>query len=385
MLDRVKLSQSLEKNAQKLFPPIENSLLHAVEVWRHACRDTSFPQWISQVDYSFLVPSWHDSLGKCIPLSVPQPFHYSVLAVDGSQIYPDRNVGGAGCFLINTGAVELCYNHQSSVAFASEPHLLFSQDLFHEANQQVSRDMVDGLREAYELEELARRALDLKEKGSELIALIDGTIIFWMLEGKAPEVKDVFLQRYFAAMNKLYYAGVLYAGYISFPKGRELMNVVRIAASSYPTSYCDLCQKPHLNFEVKHLDTLLDSHLIDAILPMHQRTIAFSSASLIIQSYPSHLAPYFCYIATAYEVVRVEVPAWIAHNDELLDYVCKVVCDQVEKGRGYPVVLAEAHEQAVIKNADREFFYHLLQKIGLGSDRALRRSQKSMKKRGIGI
>ena len=33
----------------------------------------------------------------------PKLEDYSVLAVDGSQIYPDRNMPGSSCFLINIG------------------------------------------------------------------------------------------------------------------------------------------------------------------------------------------------------------------------------------------------------------------------------------------
>jgi NurA-like 5'-3' nuclease len=83
--------------------------------------------------------------------------------------------------------------------------------------------------------------------------------------------------------------------------------------------------------------------------------------------------------------VRVEVPAWIAHDEEKLKVIGKIVFDQAQKGRGYPVCLAEAHEQAVIKGPDREFFYHVLQKAGIEQKQHYAISQKSLKKRGIGI
>jgi hypothetical protein len=48
-------------------------------------------------------------------------------------------------------------------------------------------------------------------------------------------------------------------------------------------------------------------------------------------------------------------------------------------------VLTEAHEQAVVKGADREFFYHFLQKMGMERNHAQIISRKSLKKRSIGI
>ena len=85
------------------------------------------------------------------------------------------------------------------------------------------------------------------------------------------------------------------------------------------------------------------------------------------------------------EIIRIETFDWIAKDDKNLDFICKVAIDQAEKGLGYPVVLAESHEQAVVKGPDREFFYHLIKKVALEEHKRLFYSQKSLKKRGIGI
>jgi NurA-like 5'-3' nuclease len=61
------------------------------------------------------------------------------------------------------------------------------------------------------------------------------------------------------------------------------------------------------------------------------------------------------------EIARVEIPQWVAENDEWLNLVHAVIYDQAQKGRGYPVALAEAHEQAVVRGAERELFYEMLE------------------------
>ena len=68
-----------------------------------------------------------------------------------------------------------------------------------------------------------------------------------------------------------------------------------------------------------------------------------------------------------------------------LTTLLQIILDQSTKGRGYPVCIAEAHEQAVVKGPDREFFYHCIQKMGIEQKRHLAFSQKTLKKRGIGI
>ena len=86
-----------------------------------------------------------------------------------------------------------------------------------------------------------------------------------------------------------------------------------------------------------------------------------------------------------YEIARVEIPAWIARDDAKVDKVARMILDQSIKGRGYPVAIAEAHEQAVVKGPDRDFFYHCIQKMSIEHKLRVAYSQKVLKKRGIGI
>ena len=113
--------------------------------------------------------------------------------------------------------------------------------------------------------------------------------------------------------------------------------------------------------------------------------IVFENKSSITVFYPAHVKPFFFYINTGMEIGRVEIPAWIAQDSLLVDFIATVIVDQCIKGGGYPVALAEAHEQAVIKGPDRDFFYHVLQKMVIERKRSVVMSRKSYKKRGMGI
>jgi NurA-like 5'-3' nuclease len=59
-------------------------------------------------------------------------------------------------------------------------------------------------------------------------------------------------------------------------------------------------------------------------------------------------------------VARVEIPFWIAEDPEKLELVHSILVAQIAKGQGYPVSLSEAHEQAVIRTADRDTFQMLV-------------------------
>ena len=130
---------------------------------------------------------------------------------------------------------------------------------------------------------------------------------------------------------------------------------------------------------------MLDVHISHFFLSPYTRTVVFKHQAKLCDLYPSNVRPYFFYLHVGSEIARVEIPAWIALNNDYVDDIASMILDNSLKGRGYPVVLAEAHEQAVVKGPDRDFFYHLIQKVGFDRHRNVLISQKSVKKRGIGI
>ena len=207
------------------------------------------------------------------------------------------------------------------------------------------------------------------------LLLFDGSLIFWHLEAKDSNIRDTFLPQYLIVLEHLYQAKTLVAAYISLPKSKELVNLLRLSLSDFSPSEPDNNQ----------LANLVDAHVASFFLEPGQRTTIFKNQAHISLLYPDHLSPHFFYMDVGDEVIRVELPAWITEDLELVEKVASIVLDQAIKGRGYPVCLAEAHEQAVVKGPDREFFYHVITKIGIEQKRRLSLSQKSIKKRRIGI
>lgn len=54
-------------------------------------------------------------------------------------------------------------------------------------------------------------------------------------------------------------------------------------------------------------------------------------------------------------MARVEIPAWFATDKKRLDVLQATLVRQARiSGNGYPYVLARAHEEAVISQAERE-------------------------------
>ncbi len=392
MLDRNKLAYQLEKLASSLFPNLKNQKDLAELIWKQIAKDPSFIYKVENSKSSLLVPTWWGNLNDTFEIKNDLQ-EYSVLAVDGSQIYPDRHLSGSGCFLINTGGCKISYG--IGVTLFSEPQVFLIQDLLKNEDIPFSSDLVDLKREELEF----KKMFEIANK-SKPVCFVDGSLIFWYLESKQKEVKDKFLNVYLSYLEKFYQEKILIAGYISFPKSRELVNLIRLGLCRFTLADCIACHKersvhpacpskPGQRWELvegcKQVDNLIDTQIARFFLKKNERTTIFYSSSKIIQDYPDHLKPSFFYLNVGVEIVRIEIPFWIAQNYDYLDLICKVAIDQSAKGQGYPVVLAEAHEQAVVKGPDRNFFYHLIQKVGIEQKRRFFMSQKSLKKRGLGI
>ena len=376
MLDRLKLAVGLEKLSDKLFPAVEKTIEVAVATYNRVATDLSFKQRAAEAESSFLVPSWAGTLTdfvSCIPATA-----YTVLAVDGSQVYPDRHVAGAGCFLLNIGGVCFTYGVTSSVRLFSDPEVCPFSD-FAAVREAMTSETVDLLREGRELARAATEAAHLDPETA--LVLFDGTIVFWMLEGKAGESGAQYLASYLESLQALYVQRMVCAGYISMPKNREVMSLVKLGLCRFTVANCIPCHGVYDMFPCKVVDSLLDTHLMAELLKPGERSPLFASTSKVTAYYPAHLKPWFCYLHVGGEIARLEMPAWVAEDESLVARLCAVALDQADKGGGYPVVLAEAHEQAVVKGVDRDFFYGLIVKIGLQHNKRLRTSLKSMSKR----
>lgn len=370
MLDRHKLLSQLDQINKDLFCNFAKDRDVAVSIW-NSIKDK---EWLSddihKRKYSLLMPAWQGSLGysKKIDEKIDE---YGVLATDGSQIYYDKHQG-PGCYLINIGSIVLNYSKpKSSVSLSSQPHVFF---LSGQNREHGSADFINLQREEYEFQRAWELSFEFKANYAQkpFLTLIDGSLIFFHLENQGNDQKLFFLDRYFNYLQKFCDENLLIAGYISFPQNKELVHVLKLVASQFDE---------HLLQDFELFDQLTDVHVAQFFLQSGYRSTIFQSKAPISYLYPKLLKPYFCYLHVGHEIVRVEFPAWIAQDEKLVDEVCRIAYDQASKGRGYPVCLFEAHEQAVVKGYDRDFFYAMLQrKTEQYGSSNYQRSLKSLKK-----
>lgn len=372
MLDRHKLAQELARVSTDIFSGGTSATWMNVQLWQLLAQDQQFLCNVIEKSAGCYLPTWDGSFSDVVKLvSIPQ--YYTVLAVDGSQIYPDHHIKGIECFLINTGGCLLSYQKMSSAQLFSQPHV-YVPEACEIVSSVVgfSAELVDLLREEHEFKLMVQRACNKQEQS---IALFDGNLLCWHLESKSPQVKTTFMQRYGVQFERLYQQRIIHAGYLSASRFRDLCKVLEIGFQNHPL-YSD-----YLNA----LKTMVDTDLLWSILEPKQRTTVFYSTNPLVEYYATYAKPCFFYLHVGSEIVRVEIPRWIGQDPAFVDTIASICLDQCTKGNGYPVALAEAHAQAVIKNADRDFFYQLLSRFAVTQKQRVTVSPKNLKKRTMNI
>ena len=263
----------------------------------------------------------------------------------------------------------------------------------------ANTEIVSAQRSKMELEALAQLAQEAREDGKTTVALSDGTLILWTLEGKPADFRKAALKDSLALFERFRVQETPLAGYISQPGSRDVVNALQVGLCPLDAADCDRCPFAGKGDELFPSDStgasaeelpcaaiegVTDRTLFDRLLKPGERSGVFGSSSKILNDYGAHRTRFF-YVNVGYETGRVEVPAWVATDEALLGLVHTCVVDQAEKGDGYPIALAEAHEQAVVRGPDRELFYKLLEDTFVRNEIQARVSRKSFRKRAIGV
>ena len=338
---------------------------------------------------TWLVAELTEGLSQRYPLP-PAPADFTILAADGSHIAVDRH-RSTRCFLINIGAVSLRYGSQPDASLYSSPHLYSDdKDLVITPPGGGREQIIEGaLLGAKRSIEECRRLADLaaaQPKDSAALALLDGTLILWGLEAYPEFVGDVLLSGGLMpcldAMKKLNKDRRLaLASYISFPRSTDVVNVLRVAVCPNDVPDCDEQCPPGRERQCDGVSGVRDRDLFMELLGDGERSALFISPSKVVKEHYGEHRVYFFYARAGDEIARIEIPQWVAENEDLLNLTHSLVLDQCQRGHGYPVALSEAHEQAVVTGADRENFWELVESTLIEEHLPNPSSGKSLSKR----
>lgn len=317
------------------------------------------------------------------------------LATDGSQINPSSHEFTSAS-LINIGLVAIPYfSRDIPVMLSSEPTTYSDLEeinpLAYKENV-LEEDLISYERTLKEVEELVVLAKKYINYKIPIIALLDGTLIHWHIEKFNNKFIEHFVDRFSKALLELKTLNIPVASVLSNSRSNDLINMLRIFKCPYESvdckKYCsgldsrNLPCNPTPDYKPVLDRRLIEKHFTFCNADTGSRTILFKSNSKILDYYPDDLKVSFFYMNTGGEIARVELPSYVAKDNQLLGLLHNVVALQCKLGFGYPIALSEAHLQAVVNKSDRQVFYDLLKKQVLENTKTpIKLSSKELRKR----
>ncbi len=414
MLDLTKLAlqmQGISQHLRRDAAASQTRLNRAKEVLRQAIpRQTELVKlhqdWQHRMTFTAATPV--EALDTRVAIA-PPPSAHSVLATDGSQISPSHHEI-AYCYLINIGRVAIHYGlhngQQRQPLLDSLPEVYYqAQDLYAARQWGISTEEWMGHRRTVsEIEMLAELGAALVEQQLHraegfnastssistasapipTLAMVDGSLIYWFLDSLPADARALILPDILAAWQQLQANGIPFVGYLSASRSTESLNFLRLQACPYLAPDCQThCNEDRDKSPCQVFTPLRDVTLWSTTLEPGERGPLWRSSARILEEYGKENAIYFCYLNVGVEVARVEFPAWVAADSAMLDSALSLVMAQVQKGYGYPIALAEAHNHAVVRGGDRKRFFLMLErqmlKAGLPN---IGTSYKEARKRG---
>ncbi|HEY9621681.1 MAG TPA: DNA double-strand break repair nuclease NurA [Crinalium sp.] len=425
MLDLTKLARQMQGISQHLNQEA-NATRQRLELAQRLLQEASD----RQSDLLDLQTTWRDRLGFTAaepvePLETrvdltAAPALHTVFATDGSQIAPSHHEI-AYCYLINVGRVVLHYGQNRHPLLDSLPEVFYRPEDLYASRQwgirteewmsyrrTVSEHVVLAeLGETIRAEGIGQKARGRGqeaegkgqgaggrgqkiENGRQLelgdfptLAMVDGSLIHWFLEPLPGEARDRILIPILESWERLQQAQIPLVGYLSAARSGEALNFLRLQTCPYPSPDCVThCFGQTDQAPCQVFAPLRDTALWSMVLEPGQRGALWRSSAKILEQYGEQTI-YFCYVHVGSEIARIEFPAWVAEDEHLLNTALSLTLTQVQKGYGYPVALAEAHNHAVVRGGDRARFFALLEREMIRSGlKNIGTSYKEARKRG---
>ncbi len=294
------------------------------------------------------------------------PSRASILAADGSQIYPDIH-GAAQYYLTNVAVFTFFHGEDRLPVEFSEPHLAYADSLIRDHyDQLVTNATVNGRRTVKEMQMLAQFAWDQRAIDASLVALFDGRLLFWL--GKdVPEA---------SSLEKDYKAGLVrvhdthhwmvnqhghnasLVGYVDRPTSRFVTALLQLMLLDPAQVTRGELRKPG------SYEGLDDRWLFERLLQFGERSALMIQQSPQNKAYRQRGENYeiaFIYLNVGRpHLARVEMPMWVALNPQAVDEIHAVLVDQCRIAGHYPYVLTRADELAVVQTNDRQTLEELI-------------------------
>lgn len=371
LIGRAQLERSVDEERRR----------RALELLHEAtANQKQFEERIGAAQTSWTLALPHDGPPDSAYFPPPAPPGYSALAVDGSSIDVDRHLP-VDCYVVNLGWIAVHYGDEPGaerdtvVDLQPTGETLLLQDRDDPSRESMIAGMVLSLvRSVRELTLLAERAAAVARDDRPLLALVDGNLALWNLDKPdlSRTISEGLKRSALDALDQLKQLAerrrVLFCAFTSLTGAGNLAHSLRLMACPMEHNVvCRECPGKHTDARPCDVAGLADdSAVMKSLLEPWQRSAVFAAHS----SHRSRMAEkwyadagheiVFFYLKAGNEVARIELPAWMTDDRRRMELLHALLVHQCREGGDYPLVLQEAHEQAVISTGDRRSFSALI-------------------------
>jgi NurA domain len=290
----------------------------------------------------------------------------STFAVDGSQIYPGRDLS-IPIALVQIGWFENLHVPDGEYVKDIATDVMTPTELRSERGDMADRK-VNLRRFEMEIERIIQYFEDNRESETAL-AFFDGSLVASFAEAFDDKTRQVYVNSVCKLLEASQYFRVPVVGYIDTTSARDLTAMLQ-----------------QLN-DLPEPGAIQDAQLLNKIdnreMAWGERSPIFlCRRSGILNQYTEASGSIaFCYLKTNRDSlpVRLEMPLWM-YEAGIADRSIDWVRGEVVIGSGYPYVIETADQVAVVTGADRQAFFKLFQKWAESEDLKLLLSRKMVSK-----
>lgn len=272
----------------------------------------------------------------------PCPDQATLIATDGSQIMPDRHASFY-YYLINVGG--MVYFHGENGHLPDTFSLSELEYLGDDLESDISSGDVSVQRDLKEINTLASKLREYQDQPAPRLGILDQRLLYWPNRSgeKAEKIADEWMQ----AMTIIRHTQSFLCGFISRPNTNRVATMLRAIATKNEAEWKELGKRTIVN----------DANIFQAVLSKKgQRSKVFKDVSRPNDRFkeldPKNEVCFF-YLNVGNSIARVDIPMWVAEDDNAIDNVHSLIYSQCELLGGYPYIITRADEMAVVGKQDQ--------------------------------
>ncbi len=269
----------------------------------------------------------------------------AVGAVDGSQIYSDKNYE-IPLAVIQTSKILNRHTNDSDYKEITEAEII-TPDEFEDASvYSFGSEYVDARRFALECDSI----MQLMKEHDKPCVMLDGALILSHINVLNRNIREIYVRAITRLLEASERARAPVIGFIDTTMPRDITLMI------------------HFLFDIKK-SKISDTHLFSHLL-WGERTAAFlcdrddrrgEEARSVLDNYGSfrnRIAFFYMRVSNGLPA-RVEFPAWM-YEEGMVDKITNIIRAECVIRSSYPDILMRAHEAAVIRMNEHDLFYGML-------------------------